>query len=257
MVRILSSDSAPLRIIKQAALSHELCRIGSDAGEASQHTQQRLEAELQAQREACEQACRERLRETELQIEAMLAEARTQSAQLLNETQQKIAQITQQAEQQGLEQGRAAGQAETRRALQQAQHILQAAHFDRERLLHDSEGEMVQLVLQIVRKILRIEPIINEQVLLKVVRAALERLGKQVNVLIRVHPEDLELLHFSLLQLEDLALEIELLPDPAIEPGGCRVVSAAGEIDATLQTQFEAVARSFLQLASDPPDPLQ
>ncbi|MBF2053960.1 MAG: hypothetical protein IGS03_10930 [Candidatus Sericytochromatia bacterium] len=253
----MSSDSAPLRIIKQAALSHELRRIGSEAADADPQDQQRLEVERQAQREACEQTCRERLRDTEAQIEAMLAEARTQSAQLLNEAQQKIVQITQQAEQQGLEQGRASGQAETRRALQQAQQILQAAQADRERLLQASEGEMVQLVLQIVRKILRIEPIINEQVLIKVVRAALERLGKQVNVVIRVHPEDLELLHFSLLQLEDLALEIELMPDPAIEPGGCRVVSAAGEIDATLQTQFEAVARSFLQLASEPPDPLQ
>lgn len=255
MVRILSSDSAPLRIIKQAALSDERRQIGSPADHPLQEEQ--LAAELQARREACEIACRERLRETEAQIEAMLAEARTTSAQLLNETQQKVAQISQQAEQQGLAQGREAGQAETRRMLEQAQNILQAAQADRERLLHESEGEMVQLVLQIVRKILRIEPIINEQVLIQVVRAALERLGKQVNVLIRVHPEDLELLHFSLLQLEELALDIELVPDPAIEPGGCRVISAAGEIDATLQTQFEAVARSFLMLASDPPDPLQ
>lgn len=255
MVRILSSDSAPLRIIKQAALSAELRRIGSLPEDPLQEAQ--LADELQARREACESACRERLRETEAQIEAMLAEARTTSAQLLNEAQQKVAQIHQQAEEQGLAQGRTAGQAETRRMLEQAQNILQAAQADRERLLHDSEGEMVQLVLQIVRKILRIEPIINEQVLIQVVRAALERLGKQVNVLIRVHPEDLELLHFSLLQLEELALEIELVPDPAIEPGGCRVISAAGEIDATLQTQFEAVARSFLMLASDPADPLQ
>lgn len=254
VVRILSSEHP--RIIKQAPLIQHYRRIGGDSPE-TMTLHSNLEAELDAQRAACEAACQRRLHETETQIEAMMAEARSASANLLHEAQQKVSQITAQAEQQGREQGRVAGQNELKQALQQLQALLQAAQIDRQNLLQQSEAEIIQLVLQIVRKILRIEPLINEQVLVRVVREALERLGKKVNVQIYVHPEDLELLHFSLLQIEDLALEIELIADPAIEPGGCRVISQAGEIDATLQTQFETIARSFLMLASDQTDPLQ
>ena len=111
------------------------------------------------------------------------------------------------------------------------------------------ESEVVNLVLQTVRKILKIEPIINEQVLIRVIRDALERLGQKVDVHIDVNPQDLELLHFSLTQIEDLALEIVIDTDAKIEPGGCRIQSKAGEIDARLSTQFDAIAQSFLALA--------
>ena len=81
------------------------------------------------------------------------------------------------------------------------------------------------------------------------IRDALERLGQKVDVHIDVNPQDLELLHFSLTQIEDLALEIVIDTDAKIEPGGCRIQSKAGEIDARLSTQFDAIAQSFLALA--------
>ncbi|HEY9844120.1 MAG TPA: FliH/SctL family protein, partial [Candidatus Obscuribacterales bacterium] len=162
---------------------------------------------------------------------------------------QKVAQLQAQAQADGLRRGQAEGKAKLADALNQFQQVMLAAQNDRGRMLAGSEAEIVRLVLQVVRKILKIEPIINEQALVRVVRDALERLGQRVDVNIYVHPEDVELLHFSLSQISDLALEIVIEPDDNVEPGGCRIESRAGEIDARLSTQFEAVARSFLAVA--------
>lgn len=253
VVKILSSKFQAARIIKGAPLDSESVKIGHS--EAPTETQIRRQAEAQeAERQAQYQQV---LQEAERQAEALMSEARHESVRLLNEAQQKVKQIEQQAYQEGFRKGEHEGQQALHKALEQFQQVMLAAMNERERLLAGCEQEAVHLVLEIVRKILKVEPLINEQVLLRVVRAALERLGKQMDVHIYIHPEDIELLHFSLSQIQDLALEIVIEPDPDMAPGGCRIRSRTGEIDATLQNQFEAIARPFLAVAEGTDDGLQ
>ncbi|PKL75584.1 MAG: hypothetical protein CVV27_14580 [Candidatus Melainabacteria bacterium HGW-Melainabacteria-1] len=256
----MSSETGPNakapRIIKQAELVSGSYFIGQreghapDLGALERAESIRLRAETEAH-------CREMLMQAEQQAEAVMSEARTEAVRLLNEAQQRVQQLEAQARAEGLARGEAEGQAKLQSALAQFQAVMLAAHADRARLLAGSEAEVVRMVLQIVRKILKIEPIINEQVLIRVCRDALERLGQRVDVMIHVHPEDVELLHFGLSQLQDLALEIVIEADDRVEPGGCRIESRAAEIDARLSTQFDAVARSFLAVAEGSENPLE
>lgn len=243
----MSSDSS--RIIKQAQLADLRFQIGAPGVpqpdpdvETLREQAERLQAETEAR-------CRDLLVQAEKQAEAVMGEARAEAVRLLSEAQQRVHQIESQAHADGVSRGEAEGLNRLTQTLDQFQQVMMAAHADRARLLAGAESEVVRLVLQIVRKILKIEPIINEQVLVRVTRDALERLGQRVDVNIYVHPEDIELLHFSLSQIQNLALEIVIEPDDRIEPGGCRIESRAGEIDARLSSQFEAVAQSFLAIA--------
>ncbi|MBM3285472.1 MAG: hypothetical protein FJY81_06325 [Candidatus Aminicenantes bacterium] len=38
---------------------------------------------------------------------------------------------------------------------------------------------------------------------------------------------------------------VELMPDANIQPGGCRIETDMGELDATLETQWEAVRKAI------------
>ncbi|MGV3522707.1 MAG: FliH/SctL family protein [Candidatus Sericytochromatia bacterium] len=246
----MSSDRP--RILKQAPLLGQALSIGAAPSPSPPDPDVLKQARLEAQ-----QAAQHLIQEAEQQAAALMREARSESVRLLNEAQQKVSQLEQQAWQEGLQRGETEGMARLQAALTQFQGVMQAALDERARLLAGAEAEMVHLVLQIVRKILRVEPLINEQTLIRLTRHALERLGHRVDVCIFVHPADIELLHFSLSQLNDLALEIVIEPDPQLSPGGCRITSRAGEVDASLETQFDAIARSFLALAEGSGDPLQ
>lgn len=245
------------RIIKQAQMTERRFQVGASQTPALDPEVETLRDQAERLQSETEARCRDLLLQAEKQAEAVMGEARAEAVRVLSEAQQRVRQIETQAQAEGLRRGEAEGLAKLQQALDQFQQVTAAAHADRARLLDGTEAEVVRLVLQIVRKILKIEPIINEQVLIRVTRDALERLGQRVDVNIFVHPEDVELLHFSLSQIQDLALEIVIEPDDRVEPGGCRIESKAAEIDARLGVQFDAVAKSFLAVAEgDAPESL-
>jgi flagellar assembly protein FliH len=74
------------------------------------------------------------------------------------------------------------------------------------------------------------------------VSAALRTLVSKNAVRVRIHPSQRESLEATLPQLRltwPQLQQVELMPDDAVEPGGCRVSSAGGEIDATIDGQIE------------------
>ena len=248
--KILSSDPYfHPRIIKNVQIEAERCVIPAlqpavKAGEPASLEEQTAEILAKAEQEA--QAL---LKRAQAEAEQIVQKARQDAATLIHESEAKMQLLQEQAVQTGLAQGEAQGLAQLKQAAELFETVLKEAHAERRRLIEGSEADAVQLILAIVRKVLKVEPIINEQVILKVTRAALQRLSQVTEVQIAVHPADLELLHFNLSQLTDLALEIVLEPDEKIAPGGCRIHSRSGTIDATLDSQFETVARSFLAVA--------
>ncbi|PIQ28122.1 hypothetical protein COW36_05215 [bacterium (Candidatus Blackallbacteria) CG17_big_fil_post_rev_8_21_14_2_50_48_46] len=248
----MSSDSFfHPRILKNVQLESERCIVPSSENSETLIANAGMAAALKAEailKQANAQA-EKTLEEARQEAAALLQQARQDASALLQEADTKLRHIEAQAYQEGLARGEETGQAKLLEALQAFQSVLLAAQNERQRLLLGTEAETVHLILDIVRKILKIEPIINEQVIVRVVRAALQRLGQSVNTHIHVNPADLELLHFSLSQLQDLALEIVLEPDEKIAPGGCLIRSKAGTIDATIDSQLETVVRSFLAVA--------
>lgn len=183
------------------------------------------------------------------EAEQMLAKARQQASQMLAEAESRVQALEKEAEERGFAIGESRANREASASLEQLKTVFDAAHQERKQLLAGVESEVVHLVLDIVRKLLKIEPLINEQVLIRVTRHALEHLGQKLEVVIAVHPQDIELLHFSLSQIRDLALDIVIEPDDTLHIGSCRVYSKAGRIDADLNTQFDAIAQSFLAMA--------
>lgn len=237
----------PRSVIKHVTLTSGHREIGGNAPPA--RTAPSALSPLEAQQEAAQDLKRRAQQEAKQEAEQVLAKARAQASQMLAEAESRVQALEKEAEERGLAFGKAQAKQATESALQQLKTVFEASHQERQRLLGDVEREVVHLVLDIVRRLLKIEPLINEQVLIRVTRNALEHLGQKLEVVISVHPEDTELLHFSLSQIQDLALDIVIEPDDTLHIGSCRVHSKAGRIDADLNTQFDAIAQSFLAMA--------
>jgi len=238
VVRILLSNFDATPIYKSAQLDQDAVLIRSNESEPLRlsGTHDQIEGESQ-----------DILARAYDEAEQILAEARLEAQGLIDLAYEKSQAIESSAFEKGLSQGEKQGQMALSEVSEYMHQVLKETQADRERTLSAVEGEVIELVLKIVQQILNIEPIINESVLIQVVKRALKELGQKVDIVIYTHPEDLELLHFSLNQIKDLALEIVLEADESIQPGGCRVCSVAGDIDAEIDRQFQEISGQFLK----------
>jgi flagellar assembly protein FliH len=107
----------------------------------------------------------------------------------------------------------------------------------------ESEAELVQLSLVIARKIVKREVRMDPDTVRRSVRSALEFLNDKSFMRVLVHPNDMKNLEPYLPELveEKKIQRFELAEDHCIGPGGCILESGFGRINATIESQFDAL----------------
>ncbi|MGH9474947.1 MAG: FliH/SctL family protein [Terriglobales bacterium] len=139
---------------------------------------------------------------------------------------------------------------ERRVALEHEAVLTALREFERERVIYflHLEREVVQLVLGVVRKVLYREAQMDPLLLAAAVRVALDQLaaGTQVDLFVPVS---------KMVQWEDLLRREPVLSspprlrtDPSLEPVGCRLETAGGTTDLTLEAQLSEIERGFVDL---------
>jgi flagellar assembly protein FliH len=141
----------------------------------------------------------------------------------------------------GLEAGRTRAEAMLRRLAQ----TLDELRSLRDTLLRQTERQMVELALGIARKVLRREAAFDQDLLVAMARVALDRVGDQASATIRLNPEDYAVTaqrHGD----QWAGSRITVLADPTVSRGGCIVESEFGQVDASVDAQFDHVAQALL-----------
>lgn len=125
-------------------------------------------------------------------------------------------------------------------AAAEAAHLRElAGALDRARLaLTDETAQaLLTLAVDIAQHILRVELTLHPQSMLPAVREALDLAGGGAHPQLLLNPGDVDFVRRHL--GDDLAVHAwRLTEDARIEPGGCRVVSADGAVDATLAARW-------------------
>lgn len=166
----------------------------------------------------------------------------------------------------GIEQGRVLAQAELQQQMadflaNQARET--ASHMGE--LVAAMQGELAQaqqvmaqgvldLSCELARQVVRQELSVNTNVLLPVIREALDLLGAEHrSVVLKIHPTDGPAME-DLLKGELMDLGLTLRLDSTLAPGGCQLESAGMVVDATLQKRWQrAVATLGLSNAWEEP----
>jgi len=112
----------------------------------------------------------------------------------------------------------------------------------REKLLKNSEKDLVDLIIAAARKIVHKEISTDRDVIAAVIKSALKNLTDRKDVIIYVNPEDHRFIAENKKRffgdVDDLK-EISFLEDETIERGGCLIESKYGEVDARIKKQFD------------------
>jgi flagellar assembly protein FliH len=129
---------------------------------------------------------------------------------------------------------------------------LQNFTAERRRYFLAVEHEVVQLALNIARKILRRETQIDAQLLAGMVRVALDQTGQATQVTVRAHPEQVSALRafFARAMGENPP---QVLPDAALEVNSCVLETALGSTEIGPEIQLKEIERGLLDLQAITP----
>ncbi|MBE3598025.1 MAG: hypothetical protein IMX02_04235 [Limnochordaceae bacterium] len=155
----------------------------------------------------------------------------------------------------GREQGRREGLEEVQARLQATLQALRSAVEEavrrRDEALRQADADVVKLALAVAERVIRREVSAGPQVTAAVLGSILQEMPQPAGrVVVRVHPDEHRLLTGMQLDIPGRpgALEVTWVADPAVSPGGCRVETEMGSIDAGLETRLSGVAAAVMDV---------
>lgn len=138
---------------------------------------------------------------------------------------------------------------QARDSAQRLMALLDAARSQLEESRQTIALGVLELSCELARQVLRQELSVNPNVLLPVIREAVELLGAEHrSAVVRLHPADVEVFE-GLLSSGFAGMALNLRSDPTLQPGDCLVESAGMVVDASLKKRWQR-AVATLGLAS-------
>jgi len=113
---------------------------------------------------------------------------------------------------------------------------------------HDLEKELVHLAVGVARKIVGREVQADPETVAGIVRDALSRVEHAERITIRMNSGDMECLAELKPRILDTLADAgraHFEADASISPGGCRIESDSGDIDARIEQRFKVVEDAF------------
>ncbi|HZK80984.1 MAG TPA: FliH/SctL family protein [Humisphaera sp.] len=199
------------------------------------------------------------------QADQLLAAAQTEAESL--KAQAKVFGLTEgmrEGTARGLEQGKKTGEEQALKdntvqlqqaiaALNKAATVLDVSRSDLEAT---ALAEVVKLAIAIARRVTKRQGLIEPEVFTANLEEAMKLVVQQVDLRIAIHPSQRKTLDVALpaLGLKWPSLKhVEIVEEPEIAPGGCRVSTRHGSIDADLDVQLDRVAADLLPIPQEAP----
>ncbi len=146
-----------------------------------------------------------------------------------------------QGERAGVEAGGKRAEAMLRRVAQTIEQLSQL----RRTIVRETERQMVQLAIDLARRIVHRELTLDPTLVAAMAHLALERLGESTPATIRLNPEDYAVVATQRGEQWE-GSQVAIVPDPGVARGGCVVESDFGTVDGRLDAQFDEVTRALL-----------
>lgn len=178
----------------------------------------------------------------------VLEAAEKEAGELVSQAKSEADAIREQARKhgfaEGIEQGKASAKDEVETMLTNFRNSIQ--HFSQlqTKILKESEEEIVNLSLEIARKVIGAELTLDPGTVAKVIRTALTRVSGEQEVTVRVNPVEFEYLQNS---PPDFMEQVKLISDPGVERGGAVLDTPSGSLDAQIKEQLMEIEKSLVQ----------
>ena len=130
--------------------------------------------------------------------------------------------------------------------------ILERAMDKRAAILDQTESQIVELVLLISRKVVKVISENQKNVVISNISQALKKLKTRSDVIIHVNLADMQLSteHVKdFIEMAENAKRVTVVEDSSVDRGGCVIETDFGEIDARIQSQLHELEDKILDIA--------
>ena len=152
----------------------------------------------------------------------------------------------------GHEEGFAKGNEEVERLIERMHKILESVMQRREDILDETEQQIVELVVLMTRKVVKVISDNQKSVINNNVLAALKKVKGRGSVTLRVNLEDLKLATQNIDEFIKRCENIKgitVMEDSTVEKGGCIVETDFGAIDARISSQLSEVENRVMEIS--------
>ncbi|MCP4133642.1 MAG: flagellar assembly protein FliH [bacterium] len=185
----------------------------------------------------------------------LLDSAQLETTQLKEETEKSIDAVTTDAYNKGYEAGREEGfkfgNDEVQRLIDRTHMILNKSIEKRSEIIDEAETQLIDLVLQISSKVIKVISENQKNVVINNVVQALRKMKSRGDVAIRVNLSDLELTtdHTKdFLRMVENVKSITVMEDSSVDKGGCIIETDFGQIDARISSQLKEIEEKILDI---------
>jgi flagellar assembly protein FliH len=190
------------------------------------------------------------------EADKILADVKQRAENLMAETRKTLEDERKAAFEEGKEAGRlegyAEGKVEVDRLIQRTQVVLERAQDKRGEILIETEKEIVDLVLLIARKVVKVIADNQREVIISNVVKALRKVRDRGNIIIHVNLVDLKLTteHTKdFIKMMEGVKSMQVMEDSSVDPGGCIIETDFGEIDARIASQLAELESKILEIS--------
>lgn len=194
--------------------------------------------------------------EAEDEAKRIVEEAKKKAEELEAEIQGKVDKVEKEAfgkgHAEGREEGFQEGSQEVERLVDTLQKIISAAIDKRNEIIQESETQVINLVLLISKKVIKVISENQKNVVINNVVQALRKLKSRGDVVIRVNLADVELTseHISdFMKMVENVKSVTVLEDSSVDRGGCIIETDFGQIDARVSSQLHEIEEKIIELA--------
>jgi len=193
--------------------------------------------------------------EAEAEAKQLLENAKKEAAELEAEVKERVEKIENQAYEKGYRDGHdkgfAQGKDEMQRLVDRLHMIITKAIDKRNEIIEESETQIINIVLLIAKKVIKVISENQKNVVINNVIQALRKLKSRGDVVIRVNLSDLDLTteHIKdFMGMVENVKSITVLEDSSVDKGGCIIETDFGQIDARISSQLHEIEENIVEL---------
>ena len=193
------------------------------------------------------------------QAEQILQQAMREADDMLVQAQEKISlhvmEVEQQAKEEGYRNGERLAQKHYQSLIQEAEQLKRDSEELYENTIRSLEGQMVETILDIARKVIGVELSQNNETIIGLIRKTLLSTSPTGEIVVTVNPEDYEIVIENkerLIEGVKNIRELAIKKDSSLQQGGCIVETGFGSIDSSIETQMKAIEDTFHEILGVP-----
>ncbi|MGM0600533.1 MAG: FliH/SctL family protein [Candidatus Rifleibacteriota bacterium] len=150
----------------------------------------------------------------------------------------------------GEEQGLHEARLDWQNLMKESEMLINELQTSRMGLLKSSEEEMLRLVIAFAKSVIKVEPHAQPDIVLKNIDRAINKVADVDKIVMRINMRDKAMCQAhkdEFMSRLSSVTELKIIEDPTLTPGGIKIETGVGTIDATIESQANELEKALIE----------